>query len=251
MAFLDVLGFRQLIGRSGTDGSSLQRYLEIVSTIGTQPGLEYVLFSDSIVITAEDDSDAFRRMLSACAALLADLLDAEIPLRGAIAYGPFVRSTTEQTGTVVAGRPIIDAYEFEGRQDWIGIMLTPSVVERHPELEGEASMGKTPASWTGIPLNALLRHGQIPWQSTIPHDTPRYSGFSVVPLSRNAKTAREIEQSHACSLAKLRRLHAIAPDPRAQRKYDASISALHNVHQAWEGQARHWELRAAQGDFGV
>jgi hypothetical protein len=60
VALLDILGFSSLVS-GGTSSAQLQTYLEVVQGalnegdgIGT---VEYVVFSDSLVLTTEDDSE--------------------------------------------------------------------------------------------------------------------------------------------------------------------------------------------------
>lgn len=89
-----------------------------------------ILFSDTVVLYTFDDSDpAFGSLVAECSNLFHDLVMAGVPVRGAISHGDFVRSEHDGHGTVIAGRPIIDAHHYEFRLQWIGIMLTPSVLE--------------------------------------------------------------------------------------------------------------------------
>jgi hypothetical protein len=68
VALLDVLGFSALI--QGDHDGRLTDYLGTLETAfeigGESPGLEYIVFSDSIIVTTGDDSDA---SLESCTAL--------------------------------------------------------------------------------------------------------------------------------------------------------------------------------------
>jgi hypothetical protein len=45
-----------------------------------------------------------------------------------IACGDYIMSRIGDS-TFVAGKPIIEAYDFEQRQDWVGMMLAPSAIK--------------------------------------------------------------------------------------------------------------------------
>src|SRR4051794_40158097 len=94
-----------------------------------------ILFSDTVVLYTFDESDAaFHTIINVTSSLSFELLNAGIPVRGAISYGDFSRSANEAHGTVLAGRPIMDAHYYESRLRWIGIMLTPSLLERRDDV---------------------------------------------------------------------------------------------------------------------
>src|SRR6516164_4868445 len=135
VAFLDVLGFRALVGGIHAD-QRLNDYLETVDRAVKASGehvLQYVIFSDSIVVNSkEDDEEAFESIVGARSALFAQFLQEEIALRGSVAHGEFIRSE-RSNGVFVAGKPIVEAYEYEQRQDWVGIILCPSTVSKHTD----------------------------------------------------------------------------------------------------------------------
>jgi hypothetical protein len=62
------------------------------------------------------------------------MLENEIALRGAIAYGDY-RREKNAGGVFVAGKAIVDAYTFERQQDWVGVMLAPTTVRRFSGLK--------------------------------------------------------------------------------------------------------------------
>src|SRR5436190_11507789 len=114
VALLDVLGFSSLV-MGGDEGARLSQYLEGIRTaLGDSVGkaLDYVVFSDTIVLTTRDASEeSFQVLLARSSALFGLMLKREIALRGAIAYGSFVREATPG-GVFVAGKAVIEAYTF-------------------------------------------------------------------------------------------------------------------------------------------
>src|SRR5256885_1361755 len=107
IAFLDVLGFGNLIAedRNGERLRDYQRVWKVsLGTADAKAPVKYVVFSDSIVLTTTENLQV---MIRACSKLFGALIAARIPVRGAIAYGQFVRSVQEfDMGVFVAGRAL-------------------------------------------------------------------------------------------------------------------------------------------------
>src|ERR1700730_8354476 len=130
IALLDVLGFSSLLSNDGSAGR-LESYRKCLRNAledaAFGPKVDYVVFSDSIVLTTGDNHEALKVLLRRCSRLFGIMLENDIPLRGAVAHGSYVRESVAQS-VFVAGKPIVEAHQFEIAQDWVGIMLAPSVV---------------------------------------------------------------------------------------------------------------------------
>jgi hypothetical protein len=239
-AFLDVLGFSALI--SGDQGSRVEKYLECLREVFDQepPGtVDYVVFSDSIILTTPDDSlPSLQALLARCSSFLWVMLRNDIALRGAIAHGPYVAEKTGR-GTFVAGKAIIDAYHFEGAQDWIGIMLAPSVIQRVPDLQQLCRVGDPFRIDLWEELNARL-----PWAafvqpcSEIPFRAPgtdatNFEGFAIVP-THGDRDASALFESLSAATERLVWLKSIAPNPQAQEKYVRTLTWLWEVCSKWQ-----------------
>jgi hypothetical protein len=235
VALLDVLGFRNTVC-GPSSAKDLGRYLAAVEEgiAGKEHTscVRFVLFSDSIIITTTDDGDlSLRLLLRACSRLLGLLLENEIAVRGAISHGHFFREE-RGNGVFVAGRPIVDAYEFEQKQDWIGIMVTPSVLKVKPKLPGMCRMpkpGKALESGFGSRLGWILlaqRYAGIPF-----HDG-KFDGFAVVPTPAGSTTVEFSQYLKKCS-RKLDTLKRLAGEPKAQNKYVETDRWLKEVRSAW------------------
>lgn len=116
VALFDVLGFSERVVRNG-DG--LDRYIQTVLNV-TAPfeiqlkQLGAILFSDTVfVYTFDDEPNSFEDILTVSSRLLHAFIVSGVPERGAISHGEFVRSEHDEHGTVIAGRPIIDAHHYE------------------------------------------------------------------------------------------------------------------------------------------
>lgn len=251
VALLDVLGFSSLVS-SDSDGEHLQRYLECLQEAlddkSVGPTVDYVVFSDSIVLTTQDDSEpALQAMLLRCSRALGLMLRHEIALRGAIACGSFFRSLGPG-GVFVAGRAILDAYHFETEQDWVGIMLAPSTIKRMPDLAQRCAL-----STANLNLEETHRaiREQLPWTAFVqpcysipfhaghPFESNNFSGFAIVPTDGVAESVA-LRDSIERSLQALKWLQSLAPSPSAQAKYSHSRTWLEQIKPKWHDIA-YWE----------
>jgi hypothetical protein len=142
VALLDVLGFRALIAseNSGARLETYQRLLADALRADAPSTVEAIAFSDSIVLTTGTDSpEDFVELATRCALLQASTLQQGIALRGAISCGPYFREVVENS-VFVAGRPIVDAYDYECVQEWVGIILTPAVIKKFPDLSARITI---------------------------------------------------------------------------------------------------------------
>jgi hypothetical protein len=240
VALLDVLGFRNLIS-GPSSAADLARYLTVVTNVSeeisraTARTVRFVLFSDSIIVTAavngEDGAASLRLILRACSRLVGVLLEHEIPVRGAISHGTFIRQATDN-GVFVAGRPIVEAYEFEQRQKWVGVMLTPSVLVAQPKLAGWCALPRASSTIdkfrARLPWIALVRR-----YKTIPCDDGPYDGFAVVPTPQPAE-AMEVDAYLKTCERKVDILKRLAGTHAAQQKYVETDKWLSTLRADWK-----------------
>ena len=197
VALLDVLGFSALV--SSESGGRLNQYLRCLEKAfdargGAAADVGYVVFSDSIVLTAKGDSEAsLQALVQQCSRLFGTMLEEEFALRGAVAYGSYLRAEGEG-GIFVAGNPIIEAYRYETVQDWVGIMLAPSVVRRVPNLADLCMLGAYSTKEQLIDLKRRLNwapfvqpYGEIPFHVRNFVDNNKFEGFAVLPTNGSSK----------------------------------------------------------------
>jgi hypothetical protein len=242
VAFLDVLGFHELLMAENHE-RRLRDYLS--SMRGVVRTLDAVVFSDTIVITARDkELLSLLSLVRGCADLMRRFLQDKIAVRGAISCGEFVRENIGDKGVFVAGRAILDAYSYEQKQDWVGVMLTPTLLDalRTGGNDPDAMCKLVPLSDDDIfdPGNAkfdwigCLQRADIPFKGG-----GTFSGFAVVPGSDRAYPDQapaepsERAQWLRDALSRLHTLRDAAPDPRAQAKYDASRKFLEDSFKYW------------------
>jgi hypothetical protein len=246
VAFLDVLGFRSIINSANSD-EILKKYVSIVDKAILNEdmyGLEYVIFSDSVIVNSfNDDDESFFKMLDACATLFNKLLMIGIPVRGAIAHGRYQYSNKDH-GKFVAGKPIVEAYTYEGKQDWIGIMLCPSVTSKYEDLKTRCShyvardlIGTQGASNAEIDrFLSLLSFYQIPFHKenmALLDEVTHFEGYAVLPTGKSVTYANivvALDQSRqSLEIKKM-----AAPGPKEQDKYRKTIYWLNSLVEEWK-----------------
>lgn len=218
LAFIDALGFKALV--YGQDSSKkIQKYIETVDQIlGNKLELQYVVFSDSIIIVTKDDTEqSFNQIIKACSNLFWALLKEKIPVRGAIAFG-----SNHYKESFVAGRPLIEAAEFEKRQNWVGISLCSSAVKKNSDRLGTQEISPESTLREDPDLAPYLEHYySIPVHREIEanfEEGNSLEGYAIRPSDSNNQT--EKIQTQTDYLYKiLCELGRCASDPKTQLKY--------------------------------
>jgi hypothetical protein len=230
VALLDVLGFSNLVAED-RDGSALRRYLDCLNALA-EGDTGYVVFSDSIVLTVEgSEPDKLLRISQACSRLMAELIDKDIPVRGAIACGEFFRTSVGRS-VFIAGRAILDAYHYEQLQNWIGIMLAPSAQKavRELDLETLCYRGALTCSATGLPDNiawpaCIQKCTQIPIKQPGWQIQAWQEGFAIFP-GRGNPDPPQMHSVYRNTVARLNWQRSVAPSPDAQLKYKNTLDWL-------------------------
>lgn len=139
VAFLDILGFKDLVSRNThnqiyeqlSEISKIKKLLEnldpeVKSSQKIEDAEIYIVsFSDSIVIFSKNDSpNNFKYFLVAVRWLFAKTIENGIPLKGAIAHGEISLNKSEQ---IYFGQPIIDAYLIEEDVNYLGVVAHNSI----------------------------------------------------------------------------------------------------------------------------
>lgn len=138
VGMFDILGFSKLVMeqpfmealRKLESLVRLARWSATVPVLGPRgvvnEEVPYVLFSDTLLCWSRDDRRDVDSFLSACAELHARAFEADILLRGAIAYG---ECSIRPSDHIYVGRPIVWCTALEKCQDWFGTALHRSCLE--------------------------------------------------------------------------------------------------------------------------
>lgn len=119
VAFIDILGFSNLVAESVSDQSTFNKIVEIFENLdssirkinkglGSLLPINAVYFSDSIIMSTNCDSMHLHRLLLNIETTALDFLKSGILIRGAIAHGK-----NYHTDTAAFGPAIIKAYRAE------------------------------------------------------------------------------------------------------------------------------------------
>lgn len=127
VAYFDLLGITDRI-RAGDDLGVFEAYQQAIERLEAQgsrsASVHTTWFSDTFLLATDDDSGpSFTQIESVARWFLFFMLQARIPLRGAIACGPMYADFRKR---VFFGQAMVEAYEYGESQDWIGLVLCPS-----------------------------------------------------------------------------------------------------------------------------
>ncbi len=148
MALFDVLGFEDRVGRFSLEEvhGQYKDLLAIARTKGSHAFLnarpagdgtmvpfigaidiEQDYFSDTILLWTRFNALTLKPFLHMCSSLMCETLQAELPLRGAVAIGHAIMDKSSRT---YLGQPLVEAARAEKAQRWIGLGFGPSFSNR-------------------------------------------------------------------------------------------------------------------------
>lgn len=155
--YFDILGFTELV-RSTEVGSVIDLYeeavakLEIGAASKRSLGISYSWFSDTFIIFSRGNSlEEFTWLEQTSRLFFQRLILANIPVRGAISHGKLY-SNLERN--IFIGEALIEAYEYAEDQDWLGLLLAPSVFDR---LDGTQLDVRRRYNYRHVPLQGVMR----------------------------------------------------------------------------------------------
>ncbi len=146
---------------------------------------------------------------------------------------------------MIAGSAFIEAYRFEKAQNWVGILVAPSVLRFFPRLKELCATIPTHQLDSDQAYDFAQRlewamkvqpcH-TIPWHVNNPLGHDIMDGYAVIPTSPDwGPLAMANGLNSICDYLQNQRL--LASDPSAQRKYDAPLEWITNLKLDWEAVA--------------
>jgi hypothetical protein len=168
VAFVDILGFSDLVERADQDAKLRKNLAEILhifqTTCGTIPtiGTRVTQFSDSLVVTANRTEQGLRSILSGCEWLAMNLIQYAVLLRGGVAIG-----RVSHEPHILFGSGVNRAHQFEKSGGPPRIGLAAEVVadiESFPLFNDSAVWTTDPES--GVPMLHTLR--QVEYYDAVP-----------------------------------------------------------------------------------
>lgn len=216
VALLDILGFRELIAETPLQ-ELVDRYEKAVAISekflihpmmdpGDEPALfrsaspaplcQRYVFSDTVVLISDDDSDeSCAKLLVYTWRLVQGLLAFRFAPRGGIAFGEMYVNPAKQ---IFLGSALTAAYELEQRQDWAGVALSDSLATKI------RNTSRNPA------LSSIVRH------IIADYEVPMKTGGGEVLKTLNWRFNLVVK-------AGTRSLFSETGDPAASRKIDNTL----------------------------
>ena len=148
VAFIDILGFKQLVDDEPTEslGERYRSTINLTTDLLNKPfpeehdepsllptlkkGQQYCIayaFSDAVILIANDDREesGFATLLYAFK-VTRQLIAMGFPVRGAVTYGDIFVDLEKR---IFLGKALTQAYQLEQKQDWIGVLVDETVVD--------------------------------------------------------------------------------------------------------------------------
>lgn len=236
IAYFDVLGFSNLI-REEKFLEKREKYAKILNDAVNRNGrnLDYIAFSDSVIIKSESITE--KELLDVCKAVseisFQLLLELELPLRGCISCGDFTWDVKEGN-SIISGAPILDAINWEKKQNWMGVILSPRIVDKFRDLQEKTHFHylaeesdenirklKTELAWK--------THIQVYDEIPLSDSAYNYEGFVILPRNPES-TDLELQKDILEYRRKLRFMTLLAPDTLIQTKYTHSAYMIESIN---------------------
>ena len=270
VAFIDILGFEE---KFHTYKRMMTSYFQEVLEFLLSRRMNHFVFSDNVFLVGEPLNKSTKKwedswkvglhnMITICSELLYKSIIAGIPIRGCISFGE--TTITEHfklrhTGltepipdllkSIVYGESLIDAYHYERKEDWLGIMISPSIFnpsgkkteekrklllsffeERTYGLMTSGSVSKLKMLQSLCIDNDVFFHVAGLYPIPVKEEQP-LMGYAILPRRRNyANKNRSLLDSINSDFenvnAMLGSLFMASPTPKIQRKYTNTINFL-------------------------
>lgn len=244
VALIDVLGFSELVARQDF-GELFEKYIDTVKTTieKVDSNIEYLVFSDSIVIVTPDNEEQDLLNISKVIGSISYefMVNQKLPIKGCIASGNITYKKIEKD-VVIAGVPIVEAYKYEQQQDWVGTIISPNTARKFPSLSQNIVVNENLRHISediakSITQNmewntAIQRHYQIPIKNSEIEDSYFYA-YCVVPHKLTSVDATHVKEDLNEYLSVLEEQLLYAPEPKAQKKYRYTILFLNEIIKRW------------------
>jgi hypothetical protein len=155
IAVFDILGFTKQL-ENHHPVLVLDQYYAVLEklyqTHEDREGISISWFSDTFVIYSEDDDiKRYADITQIARHFFLGCLYIGVPTRAAISYGALY---VDRAQGVIVGQALVDAYKYADGQDWIGLLLLPSAINKARENGLE-------------PLRHAFSKSEIPWKKSL------------------------------------------------------------------------------------
>ncbi|MCA6364069.1 MAG: hypothetical protein IM638_13595 [Bacteroidetes bacterium] len=129
VAFLDVLGFKEMLRKKDTD-LRFDKYFEVITKTlkkvkSSKENVRGQLVSDSVILASELSIEGLRELLTAVQTIQCDCARENIWIRGAVTLGD-IHFDTELN--IVVGNGLSDAYILESQEKYPRVIIDPRII---------------------------------------------------------------------------------------------------------------------------
>jgi hypothetical protein len=169
VAFIDVLGFSDIVDKTATDVRKLRHLTAALTSLynriweweadGSFSSFAFTQFSDSIVISSlADSSDSFEMLLQLLMGVMELVDDYDILVRGGIARGQLIHDRT-----MVVGPAMVEAYHLESKKAIYSRIIIEKVVKEQIEANVEEYI-RVHTNLSDVPrFNKLFKTDEDEW----------------------------------------------------------------------------------------
>jgi hypothetical protein len=130
VAFIDVLGFRNLVMN---DDEKLRKYFETIKKVfeiftDQKAEIKKWVFSDSVILVIEENEDNFKTILRAIRNLQAWLAIENIWMRGALTRGDVCIDDDLGEGKIIYGKGFVRAFDLEKKAIYPRVIIDPGLI---------------------------------------------------------------------------------------------------------------------------
>ncbi len=180
-----------------------------------------------------------KALLIGCSLLYFALIERKVPFKGAISWGrvriyPNKKEADAIEWSLINGEAVFDAYEYEERQDWVGLMLSPRIVEKDG---GEIRRWLT-TPYRDLVCSHILGREESPVlpylvaKAPVPfHGGERFDGYAVLPTRRTDDSRADAVKSVKQTIGNLEIMKTCCASISDQEKYVPAIQWLADVVQ--------------------
>lgn len=139
VAFIDVLGFRNLVMN---DDEKLKKYFETIKKVfnifsDQKAEIKKWVFSDSVILVIEGNVDNFKTILRAIKNLQAWLAIENIWMRGALTRGDVCFDDNLGEGKIIYGKGFVRAFDLEKKAIYPRVIIDPGLMNMVSENKDE------------------------------------------------------------------------------------------------------------------
>ena len=226
LAFFDILGFKN--GVMGFDCMRyVQNYLDILKRIiepiqsQHKDEVHILAVSDSIIVTTIGRTQPVD-FFQICSELFFELVASGVPVRGAISHGMYKREAVAggRGNVFIAGPALVEAYELEKNQEWVGIAVAPST---HTALFDFFNNW----SWTP-PQSQLATYFQF--IENLPIKAGKEKSIDLASFVLYPRRSQDSEYVDKKFVESLKRMIFGTIDPCIRQKYDSTLKFIERIH---------------------